>query len=512
MLKVLIADDEILVRVGISSSIPWEQYGFQILEGVRTGKDALQTIHRENPDILLTDIKMPEMDGIELIREIRKENIPIEIIVLSCYDDFELVKEAMRLGACDYIRKLSMQPNDLLEVMLHLKGKISKITKPHTSSPVSAVDEIAKRDFFERFIAGEKPDPIGVPLKISWEQTVPVCILPDSPLKATAKNSMKNLCEQVLKMKGLRCEGFFLGRDELGLAVEIAQEAFAASMDFLAEEIFKNINVSVSMGIGPCCYGMEQFIQGYEIAREIGQIRFYEGKGTVRHLKTSPVFQTGYQSDFSFDAALSQSLEARDEAMALLTVRNLFDGIKKGGSLSPNTVKQILLDKLELYSTVARHFGIDIAKLPGGNRRNIYKKLFEADYFEDLEQVMEQYTIDFICVLKNGLKERYSPLIQSCIDYVVKNLDKNISLSQVSFELMVSEPYLSSLFKKETGKTFTAYINEQKIHAAKSLLVKNMLVYEVAEKLGFENSNYFTKVFKKYTGVTPENYRKNLKK
>lgn len=106
MLKILIADDEPLVRAGIKSVIPWQQHGFEVIGEAENGLEAYNKIIALKPDILITDIKMPQMDGIELLKTIKKDKIHIQSIILSCFDEFDMVREAMKYGAKDYILKL----------------------------------------------------------------------------------------------------------------------------------------------------------------------------------------------------------------------------------------------------------------------------------------------------------------------------------------------------------------------------------------------------------------------
>ena len=106
MIKVLIADDEPLVRAGIKTVLPWNMYGFDVISEAADGKEAYEKILKLKPDILITDIKMPGMDGITLLKRLKQEKISIQSLVLSCFDEFELVREAMKYGAHDYIRKL----------------------------------------------------------------------------------------------------------------------------------------------------------------------------------------------------------------------------------------------------------------------------------------------------------------------------------------------------------------------------------------------------------------------
>ena len=128
--KVLIVDDETIVRIGIRSMIDWEKNGFEIVGEAGDGEKALEMIRALSPHIVLTDIKMLPMDGLELIQQIRDERLPVRTIVLSCHNEFEYVKQALKLGASDYILKLSMQPHDLLETMKAVSMEVCQSSEP----------------------------------------------------------------------------------------------------------------------------------------------------------------------------------------------------------------------------------------------------------------------------------------------------------------------------------------------------------------------------------------------
>ena len=140
MIKVLIADDEPLVRAGIKTVLPWNMYGFDVISEAADGKEAYEKILKLKPDILITDIKMPGMDGITLLKRLKQEKISIQSLVLSCFDEFELVREAMKYGAHAYIRKLSIDPAKLLEVLKEMKEAISDQPEKNASFSLNTDD------------------------------------------------------------------------------------------------------------------------------------------------------------------------------------------------------------------------------------------------------------------------------------------------------------------------------------------------------------------------------------
>ncbi|MFQ9705197.1 MAG: response regulator [Enterocloster clostridioformis] len=135
MIKILIADDEPLVRAGIKAVIPWNDHGFDVIGEVSDGNEAYEKILALKPDILITDIKMPGMDGITLLKKLKQEKVSIQSVVLSCFDEFELVREAMKYGARDYILKLSIDPAKILEVLGEIRQDLADLpeNEPHFS-------------------------------------------------------------------------------------------------------------------------------------------------------------------------------------------------------------------------------------------------------------------------------------------------------------------------------------------------------------------------------------------
>lgn len=126
MYKVIIVDDEKIVRIGLKTIIKWNENGYELVGEAKDGISAFSMVQKYNPDIIITDLKMPNLDGIGLIKKLKEENYKCKVLVLSNYSDFELVKEAMKLGAVDYILKLTMQPDDLLKILNQMSQQLNK--------------------------------------------------------------------------------------------------------------------------------------------------------------------------------------------------------------------------------------------------------------------------------------------------------------------------------------------------------------------------------------------------
>ncbi|TCL58340.1 two-component system response regulator YesN [Hydrogenispora ethanolica] len=527
MVKVLIVDDELLVRVGLKSYIDWAKHGFELLEDARDGVEALERIAAEPPDILLTDIKMPRMDGLELIRRIRERNLAIRIIVLSCYEDFETVKEAMKLGAVDYIRKLSIKADEILAVLnavrdQGLPGEESgRGPRPAAEGTGAAKSRLLqKNEFFRGLLQQERPAPLpdeenaaGIRLDQGW----PLCLSLDGYRRirrqhrnqAAFQQAVIGMSEQVLKSFQLSGAVFQIEEREFGIAVRSA----ACDREFVAalqRQIGANMNISVSIGIGPAYAGAEQFAAAYGLARRIGTAKFYLGPGAALRIPEDlggdevREFRLGNPE---FIRSLEDALTLRRNTEASRLIAGVFAQARQAGNIHPEAVRRAALDLLGVFSRTAAFFQGDIGELEFDQSRQHHQTLMELEFLDDLAAWFAGFLPVYLDYLRGKAESRHSELVGKAIDYIEAHKDKNLTLAELAAALNVSEAYLSSLFKREVGRNFVGYLTGLKVDLAKEYLRQGRLVYETAELIGFENSNYFAKVFKKYTGMTPDEYR-----
>lgn len=154
VLKVLIVDDDATMRIGLKSMIPWEQHGYELIGDANDGKQALELVHAHSPHIIITDMKMPVMDGISLIRTLKKENFPCTFLVLSSYDDFDLVKAALKLGAIDYLLKLELDSHALLSSLAEARKKLAlfnAVSSEHIKSRTELQTEVLRKIICNHF-------------------------------------------------------------------------------------------------------------------------------------------------------------------------------------------------------------------------------------------------------------------------------------------------------------------------------------------------------------------------
>lgn len=413
MYKVMIVDDEMLARIGMKSLIAWNNNGFELVGEYENGKLALEAARTIKPDIIITDIKMPQLSGIELIRNLKQEGFNIKYIILSSYDDFIYVKEAMKLGAEDYILKLEMEPDILLNLLKKTAEKIE--LECNKNSSYRKIDlNILKDNFIKDLLIGNVVETGEI---VENLKQLNLC-LPEKQLF-------------VLYIKIINTSSY-LHYNEQDLSI------MNYSIINILDEIIMNY------GTGYACE-----IRGWE-----------------------------YSIILSFRLAL-ENHEKEPDILKEKLIKN---------------IEELLADLLNLkvrigVSTIFNEY----------NKMNIGFKEALNSYSK------HEYIGNY------NLKSENRMIIINAKEYIKKNIDKDISLEKLAFFLGLSPNYFSSIFSKETGESYIQYLINQRIELAKILLEENSYkIYDIAKRVGYPNAHYFSRIFKKITGVTPQEYKENL--
>jgi len=421
MKKVMIVEDEILVRVGLKSFLNWEEHGYIICGEAAEGREALEKAELLHPDIILTDLVMAGMDGFELIRECKIKHPEIRFIVLSSYNDFDNVREAMKLGADDYIFKLSSSPEKLLKTLDEVSEKIGAQAKSEKRKNNHQMDAFVarnvsalKRNFIHDVISGN----------ISLENDY-------------------NYIHEFSKI--------------LGLTVDFEKPYYIM---YLSIDDYEHI----------------QTIQG-----ESGIL-----KVSVENIVKKVLEDEVGSEIFNYDKG----------DMIIVIQKSDSDTKQKKTDL------QRIFDQISLY--VKRYAGAGISGYAGQECSGI-------ESFREIAGNMQRRLYKRLSS-ENGRLYFYMDNVREEIAYIEKyihsNLDKELTVASVAKVANMSESYFSHVFKKEMGQSFTNYVNSVRINQAKEFLLKSDLkINEIAAEVGLENANYFSTLFKKYTGKSPNQFR-----
>lgn len=513
MIRVMIVDDEYIVRLGISSLLDWESHGYTVCATAVDGSDALSKIPTAKPDIILADILMNPMGGLELLEKCVVQYPQIKFIMLSNSTDFHFVKKAMQLGACDYIFKLEINSEDLLKALNSV------------NIPVSTSNEdmfYVKHNLFESLLSGEVFDSSHVNPVI---QQFTLCrkydhfrfLLIEFQCNSTASDNLfslsraaQNIIEQfTASMPDSICMWI---RDLFFGVVFFDSgdiENYAQICKRINEYAQRYISCTAICALSDCCDSFSAFSPIYAATQLTLEQYFYSPLGCF--FSNSISFENKYRhKDLVDDSKLISGVIIQSEISKLQpAVDSLLTSIISR-NYAPDVARHYLYAllehiKLEISqqfqcddSMLSIQFSFDSGKLLSARNYAELTKLFFA-LLSELHQVCHQHSS--------------YPEIYIIKKYIEDNITRKITLSEAAQLVNISESYFSHLFKKETGISFIDYVNEMKIRKACSILsLSSMKVNEIASYLGFNNPNYFNILFKRLTGVTPGNYREKALK
>lgn len=541
MLRILVVDDELVVRVGIKSMIDWGSHGFEVVGEASDGEEALAKVRQLMPDIVITDIKMPVMDGIRLISKLREQYGHIRILVLSCHNDFDYVKQAMKLGAADYILKLSMRREELLEVMEGIKGQIvenrekTKVENSLQRKINSNMDAIREK-FFKKALNGNYISPcklyaeagdLGLRFFEGKHALVGIKLDKEDADQKKARlepgllrDAILNIIEETIPCQ-LPGEAFAESNESFAVifSFDAALEDFrqvSEQIGGFAQRIRDSLqlylNVCVSIGIHDSLLtGVEELHKGYTKAAEAAAHSFYYNDGAI--IPSSRVIYSMTLQDY-FDSGLQKriyaGLDAGDIDGVSDCIGEMFIRIGTDKRLSPGDAKRIgRMLMAALCQAVRTH---DITDKEG--RTPVFDlrddQIQRTGRLNTLIKLIDECLIEYSCLYHKGMKGIYSEEIRKLLLHINENLDGEITLEQAAGFLNLGKNYFCSVFKKETGQTFNNYLINIRMEKAKELLKTTALRnYEIALKVGYDNFNYFSTVFKRVTGMYPNKFRKN---
>lgn len=506
--KVLIAEDEILVREGLKSIVDWEGMGMEIIGCAGNGKQALELYEKEIPDILLTDIRMPLMDGLELIARIREQDERIRIVVLSCYEEFRYLQEAMRMGVSDYILKLKMKPAEIENAMRRIRQELDE---SESGGPAADL-RLQKEDLFKQYI---------------FYHQIPLDVF---------RSRARRLQVAVREKAFLMCRLVLLGyRQVRAVSVDDGGMLARFLVSNMAEEIMRRHGAGELIWEREDCYLLViDAVQGEEgmfavperllreIARVISECLDVRAVWSVSTVGESwerlPELYLECREAFA-EAWLGKEIAyaAMADRRRLLCQRKTEEACSRIRTLLP--WQQEMQEKLCGVLTAQAAQG----KLDAGSAAAALTEALgwcglsaEGEAIEKIQAsstFLEAVSVYVETCRQAGQSGRLSAEIYGAVNYIDSHLEEKLSLGSVAAQVGLSPNYLSSLFKKELGVSFVDYITQKRVEQAKDLLMHtDMKTWEVAERTGFISDSYFAKTFKRITGKQPSFFRKREKK
>ena len=525
--SVLIVDDEEEVVRVIEKKIDWDSMGLEMIGYARNGVEALEMAEELLPDIVLSDIKMPYMDGLTLCRKLKELYKNIKVIIFSGFDEFEYAKEAIKIEAEEYILK-PINSYELTEVFTRVKENLCKELneKQNFDNLRSYYMEslpVLQENFYTLLLEGRmKDNQIETYMKnyqIEFHgKYYVVCVVhlsmgdnTDEPLNAVLMAmSVKQLLEEQLDKKWNSKTVIYLGEvvviSELDKVENIAR--YTDAMDIMSKMIKRVCNVKVTAGIGHVCNELGQLQLSYQGAKSAVSYRvIYGNTRAINIAEIAPQENTNIQWEEPYIQQLQKKIRMGNEQVLKEVILEFIHKIKE----TKMSLQKYQVLIMELIAELFR-FGndnlIDI-RLVFGENCDIYSQALQLDTPEALGKWLINYCTKMQQLFQKERQVTTQSFVSKAIEFVEENYaDKDLSIESVCQYLNVSASYFSTVFKKEKGNTFINYLTDYRMKQAEELLIEeNEKTYVIADRVGYADPNYFSYVFKKKFGMSPSKYK-----
>lgn len=533
MNKVLIVDDEVLVRVGLKTTIDWETVGFTVVAEASNGEQGYDQYKKHTPDLIITDIRMPKKDGIWLIEEVRKDNQDIKILVLTCYDEFSYARKALKAGADDYILKSEVEDEELLTIMRTIKKKIdaqnkrndihSKVKKNRDDIKRALFSDMIKLDFNMDSKMIDQCNNVQFSVVKTNFAFVGIAIGEDNSkarqeVETVTTGQINQAVMNIFFDKVMERDIEFLYRSNKKNQIFLLSSSkintlelkrIFTSVSHAAKQYFdRAINIVYTEPF----IELSQLMTYYKEFSKKAQILFYNHHQSFSitdinaiHFKDVNVFDLKKIYNKQFIEFIGQENNEKTKELIGKISRYFEDDY-----VNPKSAKIVYSNLIgDIFNSYGQLFSNN-KKIK--NHEYYHYQIINAETQQEITQLLLDFTYNIITEM-SGLSHSHSKLlINRALNYIEHNFERKISLEDVAVRLGLSKHYLCNIFKKEIGETMSLYINKLRIEKAKKMLLKpDSKIKEIFEEVGFSNQQYFSKVFKKITGMTMMEYKENIK-
>lgn len=538
MWTIAIVDDDRQVLGGMSRLIPWEQLGVRLVGEAMDGEEGLRLIEASQPDIVITDIYMPVMNGLDMIEQLRKQQYAGKIIILSGYSDFDYARKALRLQVDDYLPKPA-SPTTIREVLQRVTRELAERRalenrERELQSQLMEYEPYLEREWVKSILIGGTSSPLTDPSRmlerLGWKNAQFMMLALEIKRQGRMEGisvrdwhlfrfAVGNTVEELAGQDGLR--SYFLELHSHHMALLLYKpltwptEAFRSEVLALAGRIISSVHrflkVKLHIGAG---LRKDDWLAISDSTEEAFQALAERHEPNVAHPCVYVYSEGGFRRTaprnvrpVRFFQEMTDAVRTFDEPRALLALDDFFR--KDGGAaqLQPDELAAIGTQLFAILSFTLYESGIRLDdELPVTDLTKELGQMEDAQQWkawvaEKVKRICSRYTPN------ENLKHKET--VDYIIQYIHEHYAENIHLQDVADQVYISKNYLSTLFRQFTGETFGDYLTRVRMERAKSMVLeKKLLIAEIAERVGYRNVPYFTTLFKKHTGRSPTEFHK----
>lgn len=531
---VILVDDEEEVRQAIINKLDWETLGFQVIGYADNGEDALEMAERLCPDVMMTDIKMPFMDGLTLSRKLKQISKDIKIIIFSGFDEFEYAIEAIKLEVEEYILK-PINAIELQSVFERIKEKLdSEISRKRDIDQLRKYYReslpVMKEQLIIGLLEGRLSKKRIVELMKSYEIDLNYPLYMTGIVHTDKASGKMKAEEDFLSPTGLMtlslkqivdenlttcCNFFSCIYLESVVVIALLTEPkqsndFIHAMDQICKSAYRILENNTSAGIGFICSDLMNLSHSFLGAKSAIDYRILFDPNQaiyIQDIESQVNDRSVWESRYT--ESILKEIKLGEVEDLIKAIQDLINYIKKS-AISFQLYQISLMEMVTEIFKLGRAYQLDMDKVFGIDF-NINNKIYQ---FDSLESLM-QWLIDICLKVRGSIRRERIDSTKLLIEKATKYIGEHFSDCELSVDILcnhlnVSATYFSTIFKRETGMSFINYLTEVRLEKALQLLkTTDEKTYNISTIVGYMEPNYFSYVFKKQYGVSPSNYRKN---
>ncbi|MBC8079181.1 MAG: helix-turn-helix domain-containing protein [Gorillibacterium sp.] len=517
MLKVLLVDDEKLDLSGLRQLIPWNDLDLEVVHAVNSAFAALEILSQQHIDILISDIRMPIMTGLELgIRA--KELIPtLKIVFISGYEDFQYAKKAIEMEVSAYVLK-PVDYQELIQVLVSLKDTIvEELTQRQLINRVEASAIYVKQEVLFQWLEGAidfvEAERV-ITIQPGWK-CISILEIDDVLWKLGEKSDLERaeIVSDIISYfekeieKGKWGESFLIENHRIALVSPMFPNELEGKLQHLVDAIRTSGPLSITIGIGRIANKCEDLPISYQQAKEAISLKMFLGKDRIIHSSEHKVSMVQNAQD------LNKILEAMFQALPHYELVHIDDRLNELLSFAASVQNKQMVYNLAVFiisklDAFLKDYHEDIQSLLGLDLKNLDILLkFETLY--DIQSWLRRRLFEAAEILYNKKMKPNRKLVIAIEKYIEDNLAANVSLKDVASQFGYSPNYLGKVFKDDSGLTFSDYMTQKRLQRAKELMQNpTMKIYEIADLVGYNNRTFFNRQFKDMFGLSPSDYRR----
>lgn len=543
MINAIIVDDEDIVRLTLMSIVDWEELGIEIVGTYANGKQVISHLEQGGDvALIITDINMPILGGLDLIKKLNEMNIKMEYLVISAYDDYELVREAFKLGVTDYILKQNISKQTLTKLV---KNIVSRIDTAHISSAGDKRKDIERWIYntifnhtsgnshkaLENHISEEiEFNNLSKLLKEEGFDYYTICFISVEDYREVLthfgtdlqKDFILPFKQTIMQIESTSNKFYLVNRHQNEFALVITyssddynhnniKQELKTILNRISTQLKSFLNISVTLSISECSQDANQLQSMFIKTQQRIRYKYIFGNNIIIHPELISALEMTYDRYYSkvIKPFVHSSIEL-DKAKLDLNIERL------DRMMEVDCIEDPLNTTMSCYLLIICEIGDYLESIQDnmmnvyGKAMNYYQHLHKFPSSHELKVFMKNWIEWFMDYMSGQSNRVDSNVIEKSKKYILMNFSRpDLSIVEVSDYLGFSDKHFSSLFSKEVGITYKEYLTDLRIEKAKLLMKNsNRKVYEIGNEVGYNNTEHFSRVFKKTTGFSPNEYKK----